>query len=196
MADYANIINQNNMIQKGSKVINELGEVIGVMKKNKFHKGDRVVSDGVVHSVVSMVDDLVKIWDGYGTYLVAEEDLEPYNDPVALNPYEEDNDENKVPKFREILNDMARVYECKNKDYGDSFGKSIDKYGYVSFFVRSHDKIERAKTIISKGRAEVKNEGIMDTLLDNAVYNIMAAMKLYEDILYKKDIKLYIENED
>ena len=91
MADYANIINQNNMIQKGSKVINELGEVIGTMKRNKFNKGDRVVSDGVVHSVVSVVNGLVKIWDGYKTYLVAEEDLEPYNDPVALNPYEEDN---------------------------------------------------------------------------------------------------------
>ena len=91
MADYANIINQNNMIQKGSKVINEQGEEIGTMKRNKFNKGDRVVSDGVVHSVVSMVDDLVKIWDGYGTYLVAEEDLEPYNGPVDLNPYKEDS---------------------------------------------------------------------------------------------------------
>ena len=91
MADYVNIINQNDMIPKGSKVINEQGEEIGTMKRNKFHKGDRVVSDGVVHSVVSVVNGLVKIWDGYKTYLVAEEDLEPYNGPVTLNPYEEDN---------------------------------------------------------------------------------------------------------
>ena len=71
------------MIPKGSKVINEQGEEIGTMKRNKFNKGDRVVRAGVVHSVVSMVDDLVKIWDGYETYLVAEEDLKPYNEASA-----------------------------------------------------------------------------------------------------------------
>ena len=91
MADYVNITNQNDMIPKGSKVINEQGEEIGTMKRNKFNKGDRVVSDGVVHSVVSVVNGLVKIWDGYKTYEVAEEDLEPYNGPVVLNPYKEDS---------------------------------------------------------------------------------------------------------
>ena len=96
---------------------------------------------------------------------------------------------NKVERFKQIVANMARVYEAKNKDYGNSFDKSIDKYGYVSFFVRSNDKIERAESIITSGKAEVKDESIMDTLLDNAVYCIMAAMKVEEDIAKGNDIK-------
>ena len=79
------------MIPKGSKVINEQGQEIGVMKKNKFHKGDRVVSDGVVHSVVSVVNGLAKIWDGYKTYLVAEEYLLPYNEASPAKSSKGDN---------------------------------------------------------------------------------------------------------
>ena len=96
---------------------------------------------------------------------------------------------NKVERFKQIVANMARVYEAKNKDYGNSFDKSIDKYGYVAFFVRSNDKIERAGSIITNSKAEVKDESIMDTLLDNAVYNIMAAMKIEEDIKTKKQIE-------
>ena len=95
----------------------------------------------------------------------------------------------KVERFKEIVANMAKVYEAKNKDYGNSFDKSIDKYGYVSFFVRSNDKIERAKSIILNNKAEVKDESIMDTLLDNAVYNIMAAMKIEEDIKNDKKVE-------
>ena len=96
---------------------------------------------------------------------------------------------NKVERFKEIVANMAKVYEAKNKDYGSSFDKSIDKYGYVSFFVRSNDKIERAKSIILNNKVEVKDESIMDTLLDNAVYNIMAAMKIEEDIKNDKKVE-------
>ena len=96
---------------------------------------------------------------------------------------------NKVERFKQIVANMARVYEAKNKDYGNSFDKSIDKYGYVAFFVRSNDKIERAESIITNHKAEVKDESIMDTLLDNAVYNIMAAMKIEEDIKTNKQIE-------
>ena len=81
----------SNMIPKNSKVFSKEGKEIGVMKKNKFHKGDHVVCGEGVYSVVSIVNDQVKIWDGYESFLVAEEDLEPYNGPVVLNPYEEDN---------------------------------------------------------------------------------------------------------
>lgn len=95
----------------------------------------------------------------------------------------------KVERFKEIVANMAKVYEAKNKDYGNSFDKSIDKYGYVSFFVRSSDKIERVESIILNNKAEVKDESIMDTLLDNAVYNIMAAMKIEEDIKNNKQVE-------
>ena len=100
-----------------------------------------------------------------------------------------------VSRFREIVEAMANTYEAKNKDYGNSFDKSIDKYGYVAFFVRSGDKMERAESIITSGKTEVKDESIKDTLLDNAVYCIMAAMKIERDIENNKEIKFINRNE-
>ena len=100
-----------------------------------------------------------------------------------------------VSRFREIVEAMANTYEAKNKDYGNSFDKSIDKYGYVAFFVRSGDKMERAESIITSGKTEVKDESIIDTLLDNAVYCIMAAMKIERDIENNKEIKFINRNE-
>ena len=79
------------MIPKGSKVINEQGEEIGTMKRNTFKVGDRVVSDGVVHSVVEVFNGLVKIGDGYKTYLVAEEDILPYNEASPAKSSKGDN---------------------------------------------------------------------------------------------------------
>lgn len=95
----------------------------------------------------------------------------------------------KVDKFKEIVYTMANTYEAKNKDYGNSFDKSIDKYGYISFFVRQNDKIERAESIIKNGKAEVKDESLYDTLIDNAVYSIMAALKYQEDKENNKKIE-------
>ena len=54
MADYVNIINQNDMIPKGSKVINEQGEEIGTMKRNIFKVGDRVLFNGDTCTVIDV----------------------------------------------------------------------------------------------------------------------------------------------
>lgn len=35
----------------------------------------------------------------------------------------------KIERFKEIVAEMATLYENKNKDYGDSFGKSIKEHG-------------------------------------------------------------------
>ena len=80
MADYVNIINQNDMIPKGSKVINEQGEEIGTMKRNKFNKGDRVMYDGVSYSITSINGIWAGIWDGYDTCYAKIEHLKPYTD--------------------------------------------------------------------------------------------------------------------
>ena len=79
------------MIPKNSKVINDEGQEIGVMKNNKFHKGDRVMYDGVSYFITSIDGIWAGICDGYDTCYAKIEHLKPCNDPVDLNPYEEDN---------------------------------------------------------------------------------------------------------
>ena len=36
---------------------------------------------------------------------------------------------NKVEMHKEICDGLNNLYERKNKDYGDSFGKSFNEYG-------------------------------------------------------------------
>lgn len=44
---------------------------------------------------------------------------------------------NKIERFKEIVAEMATLYENKNKDYGDSFGKSIKEHGNIAGILKS-----------------------------------------------------------
>ena len=80
----------------------------------------------------------------------------------------------KVKLFRQITERMANTYEAKNHDYGDSFGKTIAKYGNVAFLTRFSDKFNRIERLVLSGKAEVA-ESLLDTVLDAAAYAIMFA---------------------
>ena len=159
-----------------------------------FKVGDVVAFNGRIATVDMVKPNIIRILCDSKFFYVGRDEIDHCVTIDSLKIVESstltnEEDMSKVERFKEIVSNMAKVYEAKNKDYGNSFDKSIDKYGYVSFFVRSNDKIERAESIINSGKAEVKNESIMDTLLDNAVYCIMAAMKVEEDIANGNDIK-------
>lgn len=82
----------------------------------------------------------------------------------------------KVKKFRKIVNDMADLYAKKNKDYGDSFNDSLDKFGLIASVVRISDKFNRLVSLVKNNNPEIKNETIEDTLIDGASYMIMTLM--------------------
>lgn len=77
-----------------------------------------------------------------------------------------------VLKFKQITEEMARIYEAKNHDYGDSFGESCNEFGITAALVRMGDKFNRLKSLTKK-EALVKDESIEDTLKDLANYAIM-----------------------
>lgn len=77
-----------------------------------------------------------------------------------------------IESFEYIINKLFDTYKKKNHDYGDSFGKTIDKYGLLSLAIRLNDKLSRFETLLSK-QAKVNNESINDTLEDLATYAIM-----------------------
>lgn len=80
--------------------------------------------------------------------------------------------------FREITEKMADLYEKKNKDYGNSFNRSIKRYGAVAGLVRISDKFNRLENLMLNGECEIKDESIKDTLMDLANYAIMLYMEV------------------
>ena len=71
---------------------------------------------------------------------------------------------------------MTDLYARKNRDYGNSFDRSMDKFGLVVAAIRIGDKVNRLQSLIEKGGAEVKDESIADTFIDLACYSIMTLM--------------------
>lgn len=85
----------------------------------------------------------------------------------------------KVQRFRELAAHIYNTYQKKNADYGDSFSRSIDLYGYVAGLVRMSDKWNRLNALLAPGaERKVEDEKVQDTLLDLASYCIMMAMEV------------------
>ena len=85
----------------------------------------------------------------------------------------------KIKEHELLCNFIHETYIKKNHDYGDSFGRSFQKYGITAALVRMEDKWNRLNSLATKD-ALVNDESIRDTLLDLANYAIMTAMELEE----------------
>lgn len=78
-------------------------------------------------------------------------------------------------------NKMIDLYSRKNRDYGNSFDKSMDKFGLVVAAIRIGDKVNRLQSLVAKcGEAEVKDESLADTFMDLACYSIMTMLWLHD----------------
>ena len=78
-----------------------------------------------------------------------------------------------------LTESVAATYERKNADYGDSFGKSVTKYGVIAALTRMSDKWNRLENLIlNDGKQLVAYESINDTLLDLATYALMTYIAL------------------
>lgn len=77
--------------------------------------------------------------------------------------------------FSDITKDMVELYERKNKDYGNSFDKTLNEFGIVAGLIRLNDKMNRVKSIYNKD-VSVKDESLEDTLIDLANYAVMTLM--------------------
>ena len=86
---------------------------------------------------------------------------------------------NKYKEHLDQMLDLHELYYTKNKDYGDAFTKSLDKYGPIAALVRMEDKWNRLSNLIAKGEeGYIKSESVEDTLIDLANYAIMTALYL------------------
>jgi hypothetical protein len=93
------------------------------------------------------------------------------------------------PLFFELLVEMARIHGIKNRDYGggNPLGNfmqctQMDLAPVIGIMVRMGDKWSRINSLIKQGgEHHVKDETLIDTLIDLANYSILAAVmfKLY-----------------
>jgi hypothetical protein len=88
----------------------------------------------------------------------------------------------KVKMHKEISLELNGLYERKNHDYGDSFGKSFLEYGMAMPCIRLEDKLNRLKSL-TRADAEVMDETIDDTLMDLANYAIMTLVERRADLV-------------
>lgn len=84
---------------------------------------------------------------------------------------------NKIVKHKEICESLNALYEAKNADYGDSFGKSYKEYGLTMSCIRLEDKLNRLKSLNYNKFSKVNDESIEDTLMDLANYAIMTLIE-------------------
>lgn len=97
---------------------------------------------------------------------------------INLEVFEENDktlSDTSAHQFKDIAKGMIETYVRKNHDYGNSFDKSLDKFGLVASVVRIGDKMNRIESLVQK-KAMVQDESIRDTLLDMANYAIMTVM--------------------
>lgn len=85
-----------------------------------------------------------------------------------------------VEMFRTLANEMADLYEKKNAAYGNSFSRSVEKYGIIAGLTRLSDKFNRAENLILGAKNDVADESLDDTLMDMASYSIMLLMELHK----------------
>jgi len=97
-------------------------------------------------------------------------------------------------RFYELLEEIKALHDKKRHDYAndaDPFANfrlcelgGIDAWKGIA--VRLGDKYSRLMSFIEKGDLKFKDESIKDTLMDNAVYSLIALI-LYEEAQENKD---------
>lgn len=91
----------------------------------------------------------------------------------------------KVREIHQLSERLVGMYSRKNRDYGDSFDKSLDEDGLLVAKIRLSDKLNRFSQLI-KQEGVVLDESKIDTLLDLANYAIMT-VRWIEDEVAKDD---------
>ena len=89
----------------------------------------------------------------------------------------------KVLQHKAICDELNKLYEKKNHDYGDSFHQTFVEEGLAMTRIRLGDKFSRFKTLSRLtssdiDKQQVTDESIRDTLMDLANYAIMTILEM------------------
>ena len=85
---------------------------------------------------------------------------------------------NKVERHKNLCLALNKTYEAKNHDYGDSFHQTYLEEGLAMARIRLSDKLNRFKSLSKGSNQEVKDESMVDTLMDLANYALMTVLEI------------------
>lgn len=97
----------------------------------------------------------------------------PFNSIIMQEPSRKTD----ANRFKKITDEMFETFKAKNHDYGNSFAKLFKECGMTYAYGHLAEKLERVKSLM-KDEANVKGEGMKDSLLDLANYAILTIMEL------------------
>lgn len=155
--------------EEALKLINEIDRIVKSMSSTTVDKSpyDKAVEADIR---LSMLYDL--IFNNSTPSTSKDNTLQvSQNEGISMAPNE------SAYKFKDLTGKMCETYIRKNHDYGNSFDKSLDKFGLVASAVRIGDKMNRIESLVQE-KAMVQDESIRDTLLDMASYCVMTIMWL------------------
>ena len=85
----------------------------------------------------------------------------------------------RLERHKQLCEELHKLYEKKNHDYGDSFHISFEEEGMAMPRIRLSDKLNRFKTLSRPSEDQmVLDESIRDTLIDLANYAIMTIVEM------------------
>jgi len=91
----------------------------------------------------------------------------------------EDKLEKKYRYHSDLCDGLKILYRRKNTDYGDAFGKMIQKRGYVYALDKMQEKLNRIETLLVGGAAPQVDESVTDTLRYLANYALMTLVEIH-----------------
>ena len=85
---------------------------------------------------------------------------------------------NKVERHKNLCLALNKTYGAKNHDYGDSFHQTYLEEGLAMARIRLSDKLNRFKSLSKSDSQKVKDESMVDTLMDLANYALMTVLEI------------------
>lgn len=92
-------------------------------------------------------------------------------------------DKINAESMQAAYNENYQTFLAKNADYGNSFEKSLNDFGYVAGIVRISDKYNRLYNHLTQNKQNV-SESLIDTLNDMANYCMMLSVWMEEEKRY------------
>ena len=169
------------------------------MKEAKFKVGDKVVLTraGKKLACAPCKDKTYKIVDigKYYTCCCLSNGSIVYATKTDIELYERVSSlitknsvvQNKVVEFEKLTTQRLETFKKKNADEGDSTTQTFREFGLTSYAMRLNDKLNRIKSFCKKGELEVKDEGVIDTLVDMASYCLLAVVDIKNKEYGKED---------
>lgn len=114
----------------------------------------------------------------YNQWQITQAMAHGYDEPPIMSDKTHDYDSERYEKHRNLVDELHKIYVAKNKDYGNSFGESIDEFGIIAGVIRIGDKYNRLKTLAKGHEPLVNDESMVDTLKDMANYCLLTIIEL------------------